>query len=624
LATADRIIDASTLDSDIATLAIGAYAAGTLPTIISVETVNVVGDYLSTGLALTNVASTNTLNLSAGLTGAAATVIDAAATAAKTITAGTNVSTVSVTSLAAGTKGTVTVNDGAATTVTLTGVTGGADTYVLNAAAASTITLTEVGALTGDSYTVNLAGGANGLTITTASLIENLALNSNTAANTVTLASAAALSAVATGNGVSIGGTQALTIVGDLDAIDSAAVGTNVAVTKAAGAGTVTFNANAHTTTASGFVNRAAIDVLGVNYNAGAAHALTVNEGTTVKFGAAQTVGALTLNIDNAAGTLATSSSTGTLKMDTGTTAYTHFGITTGAQVATATLAVNANTIITTFADNATLDTLVVSGAKDLTIGTWTNGANDVLSASALTGNLTVGTTAAAGVVIGGTGVDSITLGNFTSVARGGDGNDTITAAAMTAGQTASLFGDAGNDLLTGGASADTIDGGAGNDTITGGLLADSLTGGAGDDVFVFAAANYAATTNTTLITAADKITDFVSGTDKIDFGATALAVVAHTAAAIAGTASISATGLATFHSSTTTLADKVTAVFSALATDAAGTSVVFTDSGSTYLAVVGDATAGIQATDGLIQLVGITAATGLVSNPSGDIITIA
>ncbi|HVL25866.1 MAG TPA: hypothetical protein VM450_17375, partial [Thermomicrobiales bacterium] len=62
---------------------------------------------------------------------------------------------------------------------------------------------------------------------------------------------------------------------------------------------------------------------------------------------------------------------------------------------------------------------------------------------------------------------------------------------------TGAVWGQAGNDLLVGGASADVLSGGSGSDTVTGGAGADTLTGatgadivsgGAGDDVFRFAA----------------------------------------------------------------------------------------------------------------------------------------
>jgi Ca2+-binding RTX toxin-like protein len=72
-----------------------------------------------------------------------------------------------------------------------------------------------------------------------------------------------------------------------------------------------------------------------------------------------------------------------------------------------------------------------------------------------------------------------------------------------------------GADNLTGGQKNDTISAGAGVDTITGGLGADSLTGGAGADTFVYTLGSAFVTTasNATLT---DTITDWASGTDKL------------------------------------------------------------------------------------------------------------
>jgi serralysin len=69
------------------------------------------------------------------------------------------------------------------------------------------------------------------------------------------------------------------------------------------------------------------------------------------------------------------------------------------------------------------------------------------------------------------------------------------------------LQGNSGDNFLYGGAGNDTLIGGAGNDTLRGGVGADTLTGGAGSDIFEFEANN-----------GNDKVTDFVSGTDKLDF----------------------------------------------------------------------------------------------------------
>jgi Ca2+-binding RTX toxin-like protein len=67
------------------------------------------------------------------------------------------------------------------------------------------------------------------------------------------------------------------------------------------------------------------------------------------------------------------------------------------------------------------------------------------------------------------------------------------------------LFGNGGNDLLFAGAGSDHVRGGDGDDLIEGGTGLDVLTGDAGADVFVFRPGD-----------GADLITDFMSGTDKI------------------------------------------------------------------------------------------------------------
>ena len=70
-----------------------------------------------------------------------------------------------------------------------------------------------------------------------------------------------------------------------------------------------------------------------------------------------------------------------------------------------------------------------------------------------------------------------------------------------------SLQGNSGDNFLYGMAGNDTLIGSAGNDTLRGGLGADTLTGGAGADIFQFEARN-----------GNDRVTDFQSGVDKLDF----------------------------------------------------------------------------------------------------------
>lgn len=92
------------------------------------------------------------------------------------------------------------------------------------------------------------------------------------------------------------------------------------------------------------------------------------------------------------------------------------------------------------------------------------------------------------------------------------------------------LAGTEGNDILTGTsadevllgyAGTDKLNGGAGNDVLDGGAGKDSLTGGEGSDIFRFSSAldsfrNYGPAN----ISAADTITDFTLGVDKIDLSA--------------------------------------------------------------------------------------------------------
>jgi autotransporter-associated beta strand protein len=94
-------------------------------------------------------------------------------------------------------------------------------------------------------------------------------------------------------------------------------------------------------------------------------------------------------------------------------------------------------------------------------------------------------------------------------VVNGSTGVDVIKAPIGTSN---SLNGNAGNDQLNGGNLADLINGGADIDKIRGDGGADTLTGGTGADVF-----KYRAAADSTLVNP-DTITDFLSGTDRINF----------------------------------------------------------------------------------------------------------
>ena len=92
------------------------------------------------------------------------------------------------------------------------------------------------------------------------------------------------------------------------------------------------------------------------------------------------------------------------------------------------------------------------------------------------------------------------------------DGDTISGSVVITAQNSHTLTGTAGNDALAGGSGNDILSGGAGNDTLTGGAGDDTLTGGAGSDTFKWSLNE----------TGADRITDFnlapvASGGDVLD-----------------------------------------------------------------------------------------------------------
>ena len=161
-----------------------------------------------------------------------------------------------------------------------------------------------------------------------------------------------------------------------------------------------------------------------------------------------------------------------------------------------------------------------------LAAGDTVNGGagNDLLTVTLATNSLTAVTLTNVSnierLTVSGTTLNAGTItlanGNFATVTGAA-----ITASSLTTGtfsldasaeaeSTLSITGGGGADTIIGGQVADTISGGTGADVITGGLGADSLTGGLGADTFVYATVAQSNGTNT------DTITDFVTGTDKL------------------------------------------------------------------------------------------------------------
>jgi uncharacterized protein (TIGR01370 family) len=174
-----------------------------------------------------------------------------------------------------------------------------------------------------------------------------------------------------------------------------------------------------------------------------------------------------------------------------------------------------------------------------ITGGSGTN----IISAGA--GNDTIVVSSSGNELVGGAGDDVyvVVSRSDTIVEFGGGGSDTVRTTATTyvlrnnvenlvftgTGAFTGVGTDADNNIITGGAGADTLSGLGGNDILIGGSGADLLIGGAGSDQFRYAGGE----------SGYDRIIDFASGIDKIALNGVAFAHTA-TIAFVTGTAATS------------------------------------------------------------------------------------
>jgi len=159
-----------------------------------------------------------------------------------------------------------------------------------------------------------------------------------------------------------------------------------------------------------------------------------------------------------------------------------------------------------TYTLGANVEKLTLTGSGNIA-GTG-NGAANTLTGNA--GNNTLDGKGDADAMAGGKGNDTYVVDNVgdTVTENAGEGTDSVKSSVSW-----TLGANVENLTLTGGAAID----GTGNElanTITGNASANILTGGAGDDVFVL-----------TSILASDTITDFVSGSDKVQVSMAGIAV---------------------------------------------------------------------------------------------------
>ncbi len=131
---------------------------------------------------------------------------------------------------------------------------------------------------------------------------------------------------------------------------------------------------------------------------------------------------------------------------------------------------------------------------------------------AAMRGNDTIDGGAGRDTLIGNSGDDIIDGGEGEDRLLGGFGNDVLSGGT----ENDILNGFNGDDSLKGGEGDDRLLGGTGNDTIGGDTGRDIMAGGDGNDRFTFDSG--ADSSADRLLR--DRITDFVSGVDRIDLSA--------------------------------------------------------------------------------------------------------
>jgi len=300
------------------------------------------------------------------------------------------------------------------------------------------------------------------------------------------------------------------------------------------GATAVTF---ANTANISGFETVTLSNATNPSFAMAGAGITTLNYTTAGSgtFGGLSTGGSVNLNVGGAV-TVQAAGAASTATSAAATTAATYSGaadsLTVNVGLATTSTGVAASTVSAIGVESVTFNSLTAAGGSEARTVTF----NDTTATTGATKSLTVSSsgTGVITTVFTPTGTSALTSVNMAGVTgnavfasgttllgvavTGGAGNDTLTGGAAAD----TILGGVGNDSLSGGAGVDSIDGGDGADTIVGGTGADVMTGGAGADRFVIGTNDSLASTpviNSTLA-APDTITDFLSGTDKLDVGA--------------------------------------------------------------------------------------------------------
>ena len=190
---------------------------------------------------------------------------------------------------------------------------------------------------------------------------------------------------------------------------------------------------------------------------------------------------------------------------------------------------------------------------------------------------------------------------SLVTVANAATGGITINSERILGGGT--ITGSAGNDIITGGSlfnlAGETLIGGPGADTITGSVGPDQVTGGTGADIFRYAAGASGGTNGAAV---ADVITDFLAGTDKLQFTGVADVVSAEQAAVQAAVTALNGGAGATD-------AQIATAMALTNTTDLGVAFAVYGGNTYVYFETTGANTNYVEATSVFIKLLGVIAA---------------
>jgi Ca2+-binding RTX toxin-like protein len=202
-------------------------------------------------------------------------------------------------------------------------------------------------------------------------------------------------------------------------------------------------------------------------------------------------------------------------------------------------LGTSTNAAVTILTAAATIENYNISGTGSSLLNLTGNALANTLTGNAANNGLNGGT--GADTLIGGAGNDTYTVDNASDIVteNAAQGTDLVNSSVtytlavnvenltLTGTTAINATGNSGDNTLTGNSAINTLLGNDGNDILIGKAGNDTLTGGLGTDTFWFDTATNATTNK-------DTITDFVSGTDKLQFSVSVLSALGATGQFIA------------------------------------------------------------------------------------------